>query len=51
MTDDGWAYTVDGPWTDAGVVGAAGSSAASSTLDGFDPHRVFSNAFLDALLP
>ena len=47
----GWAYTVDGPWTDHGVIAASGSDTASFTLDGLDPHRVFSNSFLDSLLP
>jgi FAD/FMN-containing dehydrogenase len=60
----GWAYTGTAAWSDPTVLGttipnayragqAAGDDwdAALSTLDALDPHRVFSNAFLDTLLP
>jgi FAD/FMN-containing dehydrogenase len=58
----GWAYTGAGAWTDHGVItttipGAfrAGPEptwdAALATLDRCDPHRVFTNPFLDTLLP
>ena len=35
----------------AGQVAGETWDAAIATLDAFDPHRIFSNAFLDALLP
>jgi hypothetical protein len=55
----GWAYTDTAAWSDRQVLGtelpAAYGSAewaeASATLDRFDPHRVFRNAFLDVLFP
>nr|WP_307874507.1 cholesterol oxidase substrate-binding domain-containing protein [Frankia nepalensis] len=59
-----FAHTDAGPWTDAsalastipdsyraGVPAGTGWDAARATLNAFDPHRVFSNAFLDAMLP
>jgi hypothetical protein len=58
----GWAYTTEGAWTDrdflADTVPAAFRAGtvntwdpAVATLHSTDPHRVLSNAFLDALLP
>ena len=59
----GWAYTSAGPWTNstmlsstipAGVnVGQAQDNfqVASAAFDTYDPHRVFSNSFLNTLLP
>ncbi|HJR24053.1 MAG TPA: cholesterol oxidase substrate-binding domain-containing protein, partial [Acidimicrobiales bacterium] len=60
----GWAYTARGPWTDDRAVTASipgdyrGPSAgrgdwdeARGVLDRLDPHRVFTNPFLDRLLP
>ncbi|SDZ45717.1 FAD binding domain-containing protein [Micromonospora pattaloongensis] len=57
----GWAYGPAGAWSDPTVLdetvrasfpsGGAGSfSAAAATLARFDPHRVFTNPFLDRLL-
>ncbi|MFE1881649.1 cholesterol oxidase substrate-binding domain-containing protein [Streptomyces diastatochromogenes] len=54
----GWAYTEDAVWSDAEVLGTAvpGSfdagvwEQAVGILDRLDPHRVFSNGFLDRLL-
>lgn len=59
-----WGYTSTAGWADPTVISttvpdayragqAAGDTwdAALATLDTFDPHRIFSNAFLDALLP
>jgi FAD/FMN-containing dehydrogenase len=58
----GWAFTDAGPWTDAMVIGTTIPAAfragpdptwdtALAALDALDPHRVFSNPFLDALVP
>ncbi|MFI1382656.1 cholesterol oxidase substrate-binding domain-containing protein [Embleya sp. NPDC020886] len=60
----GWAYGVDGAWTDtAAVTGRIPNSfrtglpttsnfdAARATFNKYDPGRVFSNTFLDLLLP
>ncbi len=60
----GWAYTNSGGWSNSSVLGttipamyttgqAAGDgwSAALATLDSYDPHRIFSNPFLDTLMP
>jgi FAD/FMN-containing dehydrogenase len=58
----GWAYTSAGAWTDGTVITGTIPAAfragpdptwdsALATLDGYDPHRVFTNAFLDTLLP
>jgi FAD/FMN-containing dehydrogenase len=60
----GWGYTDSGAWADPTVLSttipdainagqAAGDNwtAALATLDGYDPHRVFSNAFLDSFMP
>lgn len=54
----GWAYTEDAVWSDAEVLGTTvpGSFEAGvwkqavGILDRLDPHRVFSNGFLDRLL-
>jgi FAD/FMN-containing dehydrogenase len=53
----GWAYTAEGPWRNPVVLtdvvpdtfGTAWQGAISR-LDTHDPHRIFSNAFLDRLL-
>lgn len=60
----GWGYTSTAAWSDPTVISttipdayragqAAGDTwdAALAALNAFDPHRIFSNAFLDALLP
>jgi FAD/FMN-containing dehydrogenase len=60
----GWAYTATAAWSDPIMLGStipgainAGQSAgdnwtsALATLDAYDPHRVFSNAFLDLFMP
>ncbi len=60
----GWAYTTSAAWADSTVLGTtipntinAGQSSgdnwtsALATLDRYDPHRVFSNAFLDVFMP
>ncbi|MFL6073782.1 MAG: cholesterol oxidase substrate-binding domain-containing protein [Mycobacteriales bacterium] len=58
----GFAYTAEAAWSDlptlTGTIPAAYRAgpdpswdAALSTLDGADPHRVFTNPFLDVLLP
>lgn len=58
----GWGYGSDAPWSDPTVLGthipdgfrASGPEGwdwALARLDKFDPHRVFSNAFLDRLMP
>jgi FAD/FMN-containing dehydrogenase len=58
----GWAFTSAGAWTDPTVIGTtipatfnAGPdpswNSALSTLDALDPHRLYSNEFLDALAP
>ncbi|WP_407699481.1 cholesterol oxidase substrate-binding domain-containing protein [Streptomyces broussonetiae] len=54
----GWAYTADSAWADPEVLGTAVPGTfgrdvwtrAVTTLDRLDPHRVFTNAFLDRLL-
>ncbi|MFI5952308.1 cholesterol oxidase substrate-binding domain-containing protein [Cryptosporangium sp. NPDC051539] len=59
-----WAVTPSGAWTDTGALTGripaslrAGQPSgdnwdtARATLNGADPHRVFSNTFLDTLLP
>jgi FAD/FMN-containing dehydrogenase len=60
----GWAYTSLGAWTRAGLLAGTipeslargqapgdGWSAALAALERFDPGRVFSNPFLDTLMP
>ncbi|MFI9011520.1 cholesterol oxidase substrate-binding domain-containing protein [Actinosynnema sp. NPDC053489] len=58
----GWAYTDQAAWADHTVLTATVPDsyrqgpnptwdAARATLNAFDPHRVFSNPFLDVLLP
>jgi len=59
----GWAYTSAGPWTNSTMLSStipAGVNAgqaqdnfqvASAAFDTYDPHRVFSNSFLNTLLP
>jgi len=58
----GWGYTTDAAWADPTIVGQTVPDSfrqgpdptwdwAALTLDAHDPHRVFSNAFLDLLLP
>jgi FAD/FMN-containing dehydrogenase len=58
----GWGYTDNAAWADPTILSQTvpdsyrqGSDPtwdfALATLDAFDPHRVFSNAFLDVLLP
>jgi FAD/FMN-containing dehydrogenase len=58
----GWAYTASGAWTDGTVITQTipGTfrdgpdptwDSALAALDAADPHRIFSNAFLDALTP
>lgn len=55
-----WGVTTAGAWTDTSAVRSqvnAGQPAndnfdtARATLNAYDPHRVFSNTFLDTLLP
>ncbi|MBW8797620.1 MAG: FAD-binding protein [Streptomyces sp.] len=54
----GWAYTESGVWSDEEVLGTRvpesfGSAvwdAAVEVVDRLDPHRVFSNGFLDGML-
>ncbi|SED77912.1 cholesterol oxidase substrate-binding domain-containing protein [Streptomyces sp. Ag109_O5-10] len=54
----GWGYTESGVWSDEVVLGTrvpesfggAVWDAAVDTLDRLDPHRVFSNGFLDGVL-
>jgi FAD/FMN-containing dehydrogenase len=52
----GWAYTEEAGWADPDVLhrlipaSLPGWSAAVDTLDRLDPHRVFTNPFLDRLL-
>ncbi|WP_078891232.1 cholesterol oxidase substrate-binding domain-containing protein [Streptomyces sp. NRRL S-350] len=57
----GWAYTADAAWADPEVLGRVipeslragggpGWDEAVAVLDRYDPHRVFGNPFLDALL-
>ena len=60
----GWAYTDSAAWADPTMLGTtipdalrAGQSvganwdSALATLDAYDPHRVFSNPFLDSFMP
>jgi hypothetical protein len=59
----GWAYTSAGPWTNTTMLtstipaainaGQAGNNfaTASAAFDTYDPARIFSNTFLDTLLP
>ncbi|KOX20475.1 FAD-linked oxidase [Saccharothrix sp. NRRL B-16348] len=58
----GWAYTDEAAWADHTMLTStvpdtyrqgpnASWDAARATLNAFDPHRVFSNPFLDVLLP
>jgi FAD/FMN-containing dehydrogenase len=60
----GWAYTSTGAWSDPVMLGttipgayragqASGDNwdSALATLDAYDPHRVFSNPFLDTFMP
>ena len=60
----GWAYTNSSAWADPTILTstipnayragqAAGDDwdAALATLDAYDPHRIFTNVFLDTLLP
>jgi hypothetical protein len=60
----GWAYTGSGGWSNSSVISSTipamyttgqasgdGWSAALATLDSYDPHRIFSNPFLDTLMP
>jgi FAD/FMN-containing dehydrogenase len=57
----GWAYTATAAWADPDMLGTVipgtqragggpGWDEAVATLDRLDPHRVFSNPFLDGLL-
>ncbi|WP_436988774.1 cholesterol oxidase substrate-binding domain-containing protein [Streptomyces sp. enrichment culture] len=52
----GWAYTDRAAWDDQEVIGTAvpaslpGWDGAVAALDRLDPHRVFTNPFLDRLL-
>jgi FAD/FMN-containing dehydrogenase len=46
-----WACTAEGPWRDDAAVRAlVEDRPAANRLDALDPHRVFSNPFLDRLL-
>jgi FAD/FMN-containing dehydrogenase len=60
----GWAYSPTAAWADAEILGKRIPAAynngyapndnfdsARATLNSYDPHRVFSNPFLDTLLP
>jgi FAD/FMN-containing dehydrogenase len=60
----GWGYSPTAGWSDPALVGTtypnslrAGQPAndnwdtARATLNAYDPHRIFSNAFVDTLLP
>jgi FAD/FMN-containing dehydrogenase len=60
----GWAFSTTGAWADPTALGTtipntyrAGQPAgdnwdtARATLNAYDPHRVFSNGFVDTLLP
>jgi FAD/FMN-containing dehydrogenase len=60
----GWAYTTSSAWADPTILGttipnayragqAAGDNwdSARATLNAYDPHRVFSNGFVNTLLP
>lgn len=48
----GWGYTPTAPWTDLTIAhrGHRQLAATAVALDRLDPHRVFSNPFLDRLL-
>jgi FAD/FMN-containing dehydrogenase len=53
----GWAYTAEGPWRNPTVLTRTIPSTFGATwqwainhLNTYDPHRIFSNAFLDRLL-
>lgn len=60
----GWAYTTSSAWADSTILGTtipngyrvgqpAGDNwdTARATLNTYDPHRIFSNPFIDTLLP
>ena len=60
----GWGYTSAGPWTDATALSTTIPDDyrearrvdedwdwALGTLNDLDPHRIFSNPFLDSFLP
>jgi hypothetical protein len=59
----GWAFSSSGAWTNTTMLASTIPAAinagqaqdnfqvASAAFDTFDPHRVFSNTFLDTLLP
>jgi FAD/FMN-containing dehydrogenase len=59
-----WGFTNDGAWTDRAVIGTTIPAAyragrrsgddwdfAVSTLDAHDPHRIFTNSFINTLMP
>lgn len=56
----GYGYTTQGPWTDKNIVGLVqskyaeytdwdGWNVAASIFDKYDPHRIFTNDYLDKL--
>jgi hypothetical protein len=59
----GWAFSSSGAWTNTTMLTSTIPAAinagqtqdnfqvASAALDAYDPHRIFGNTFLDALLP
>lgn len=60
----GWGYTNTAAWADPGVIGGSVPASlsdgqpvgerfadAQATLDGLDPHRIYTSPLLDALLP
>jgi hypothetical protein len=58
----GWAYTTDAAWADTTVITETVPNAfrqggddswddARTSLNAFDPHRIFTNPLLDELLP
>ena len=60
----GWAYTSSSAWADSSILGTTIPNAyragqpstdnwdtARATLNTYDPHRIFSNGFVDRLLP
>lgn len=60
----GWAYSSSAGWADPGLLGTTYPNAfrtgqpagdnwdtARATLNAYDPHRIFSNGFIDSLLP
>lgn len=58
----GWAYTTDAAWADTTVITETVPNAfrqggddswddACTSLNAFDPHRIFTNPLLDELLP